>query len=344
MKARSILFLAVILLVGTTTAFAKLRTWTDAQGRTVKADFVRMNGAVVVLKSNTGKVISIPFAQLSEDDQDYLRDLLESKGKGDQIPPAAPPVDATGPVNGGAGGAGGAPPGGIPGAGMPPGSMPPGAGRPGAPGVPGQMPPGSFPPGGAAPGGIPGGAPTGIPTGGIPGAAPGAGMPPGSAPGGMPGATPGGSMPGAGMPGGGVPGGGAPGGGMRPGGMQPGSGPPGGNSNPSANAPMGGSAPRGAPPGGGMPGAGMAGAGVPQMQFVETKVCRKCNKEVSSSSKAGDKCPHCGVVWDFEEGQNGSKTWAPGRRVYRIGGAIAGVMTLLGAAAAGAKKLFAAKD
>ena len=31
-----------------------------------------------------------------------------------------------------------------------------------------------------------------------------------------------------------------------------------------------------------------------------SKSCGACGKEVSPSSKVGDRCPHCGVVWGYE--------------------------------------------
>jgi len=32
-----------------------------------------------------------------------------------------------------------------------------------------------------------------------------------------------------------------------------------------------------------------------------SKSCGACGKGVSSSSKVGDRCPHCGVVWGYEQ-------------------------------------------
>ncbi|HNX98029.1 MAG TPA: hypothetical protein PKK12_10145 [Candidatus Aminicenantes bacterium] len=31
-----------------------------------------------------------------------------------------------------------------------------------------------------------------------------------------------------------------------------------------------------------------------------SKSCGRCGKSVSSTAQAGDRCPHCGVVWDVE--------------------------------------------
>jgi competence protein ComGC len=35
-----------------------------------------------------------------------------------------------------------------------------------------------------------------------------------------------------------------------------------------------------------------------------TKSCGACGKPVASSSKVGDRCPHCGVKWDSERRTN----------------------------------------
>lgn len=48
---------------------------------------------------------------------------------------------------------------------------------------------------------------------------------------------------------------------------------------------------------------GAAPQGQPQM--VEGKMCMACKKPVPDNSKAGDCCPHCGVVWDVEEDAQG---------------------------------------
>lgn len=39
------------------------------------------------------------------------------------------------------------------------------------------------------------------------------------------------------------------------------------------------------------------------------KKCSKCNSPVSSSSKAGNSCPYCGVKWEYETGPTPTETW-----------------------------------
>jgi hypothetical protein len=46
--------------------------------------------------------------------------------------------------------------------------------------------------------------------------------------------------------------------------------------------------------------------------FVQKKVCSRCNKEVPNSAKVGDKCPHCGALWVFVEGDSGQSQTGPG--------------------------------
>ena len=56
----------------------KVRTWTDVQGRTMQAEFVReVDGDVSFLKD--GKLIILPLERLSEADQKLIRELEASK-------------------------------------------------------------------------------------------------------------------------------------------------------------------------------------------------------------------------------------------------------------------------
>ena len=53
----------------------------------------------------------------------------------------------------------------------------------------------------------------------------------------------------------------------------------------------------------------------------------KCNKEVPLNSKVGDKCPHCGIIWDAEQGEDGVYRDASGKPLrFRRYGGIAGVV------------------
>lgn len=44
----------------------------------------------------------------------------------------------------------------------------------------------------------------------------------------------------------------------------------------------------------------------PATAQMVSKRCSNCNKEVSSGSEAGNRCPHCGVLWSKE---SKSGTW-----------------------------------
>src|SRR5262245_20193806 len=56
----------------------EVRTWTKVQGDTIKAQFIReVDGDVVFLRD--GKLVTIPFDQLSEGDQKLIRELEKDK-------------------------------------------------------------------------------------------------------------------------------------------------------------------------------------------------------------------------------------------------------------------------
>jgi hypothetical protein len=309
------------------------RTWTDRFGVKSSGKFVRMDGNNVVLNRGT-RVITVPFENLSDGDQEYVRELLISQGKESEIPSdtsgggggEGPPVGgapnvgrgpgmpgAAGGMGRGRGGRGGM------GGGMAPGITPPGGGMgPGLPGAPGMAGAPGMPGAGAMPGmpGMPGaGAMPGMP--GVPGAGAMAGMPGAGATPGMPGA---GAMPG--MPGAGaMPGmAGMPGAGTTPGlpgaGSMPGM--PGRGEMP--GMPGAGSMP-GMPGVGGMPGADrMAssnfGSGPempsipsgPSIQFEEFFECSKCGAKLTKAESTGTSCPRCNATWGFKQDQFGNKT------------------------------------
>ena len=72
-------------------------------------------------------------------------------------------------------------------------------------------------------------------------------------------------------------------------------------------------------------------AQMPEMEMTrEYLQCMKCNKEVPSTSKVGDKCPHCGITWDAEQGQDGVYRDAAGKPVrFRKYGSIVGVVVFV---------------
>lgn len=78
--------LACILL----TLVANARTWTDTAGKTLEAEFVKMDGANVVLKIK-GKDVPVPLTRLSQADQDFLKNQPATPTP---PPPTAPPPPA----------------------------------------------------------------------------------------------------------------------------------------------------------------------------------------------------------------------------------------------------------
>lgn len=95
------------------TGALRVRTWTDVQGNKIRAKFVRIHEGNVVLKQGL-KTVPCPIEKLSDDDQNYLRTLLEARGEGDLMPSAeqlaarkATPRDGGYGGEGASGGAGG---------------------------------------------------------------------------------------------------------------------------------------------------------------------------------------------------------------------------------------------
>lgn len=62
----------VIWLFVAVTAGAEYRLWTDKKGNSVEAEYVRMSGSKVVLKTTAGKDLYVPASGLCDDDQEYL--------------------------------------------------------------------------------------------------------------------------------------------------------------------------------------------------------------------------------------------------------------------------------
>lgn len=330
------------------------RTWTDRFGNKSTGKFVRVDGNDVVINRGT-RVITVVFGNLSDGDQEYVRNVLISQGKEDAIPSATLP---SGPA--GVGGAPGMPAPGIPGAA---GRFPRGQGQ-----NPGTVPPFAPPPGFGETGkkaepGAPMGTGMGVGIGGPPGIRPpistglapgGGGFGPGagaiggpmgtSDPGGMIGAAglagPGGSMPGPGsMPAASLPPtiGGSPG--MTGGGMM----------GPAAGMTAG----MGPGMGTGMSPSGMGGAGMgsmprmpsmepasipplgpqnfPSIHMEEVYECSKCRAQLTKLEAAGSTCPRCNTTWGYKQDELGRKTMtAAGRTQMTSAGGIIVVFVLLG--------------
>ncbi len=82
---------------------AEPRTWTDTKGRELEARFVsadKKDGElqVIVSKAKDGKVVTIPFAKLSDEDQAFVSQELAQQNKGNLLPPGqAVPLAANSP-------------------------------------------------------------------------------------------------------------------------------------------------------------------------------------------------------------------------------------------------------
>lgn len=67
------------------------REWQTQLGL-VQAKFIRYQGMEVVL-TRGNHVIRVPFLSLREEDQDYVREVLESQGRGKELPAKFPSLD-----------------------------------------------------------------------------------------------------------------------------------------------------------------------------------------------------------------------------------------------------------
>lgn len=63
---------------------AEGRTWTNTQGKTLEAEFVKLDGQKAVLTRAGGQTVTIPLNQLSKADQDFIA------GQGTAAAPANP--------------------------------------------------------------------------------------------------------------------------------------------------------------------------------------------------------------------------------------------------------------
>ncbi len=76
MKTTTICWVIAAAVATLNNGFSEPRTWTDAQGRTVKAEFVEIKAGKVTLKFPNGKTMPFPFNRLSEADQAYVKRLF----------------------------------------------------------------------------------------------------------------------------------------------------------------------------------------------------------------------------------------------------------------------------
>lgn len=71
--------LAILLSVGT--AVAEMRIWSDKKGNTIEAEYIKIIGAKVVLKTAEGKQLKVPVSGLCDADKDYLASTIPPKIK-----------------------------------------------------------------------------------------------------------------------------------------------------------------------------------------------------------------------------------------------------------------------
>ncbi len=295
---------------------AGARTWTDAAGNKVNGDFVRIYNGVVVLKVGT-RVIQVPFYGLSREDQNYLRDKLTAEGKRSLVPP---PMEDQSP-------AGGAPPVVQPQVPEPPSAVPvPGVPPAGsvAPAPPPPPPPPSPPPASRLPDVI---QPQSVPntTGYLPVSPrpPGAPVPvitsqpqPATQP---PSAS---SPPRSGEPAAEPPSGSSP----SP--ATYGS-PPSRATNSTPSTPTYGTNPTPSVGTSSMPSVGTNptpsdGTSAPSPYSTSTdsdswvKVCGQCGQQVPSNLTAGDRCPHCGTYFNYDQTNGRRSSGGSGRIPIRF--------------------------
>lgn len=70
-------FVTALLLIAAAVCSAEIRTWTDTQGRSMEAEFIRVDGEKVSFQKPDGMRYGFPLAQLSQADQDYIKSLNE---------------------------------------------------------------------------------------------------------------------------------------------------------------------------------------------------------------------------------------------------------------------------
>jgi hypothetical protein len=298
------------------------RTWTDIHGNQVTGKYVRIFGSNVVLLRG-GKSVTVKFYELSSEDQEYLRELLTSRGQEGLIPPK---VDISSSDNASA-----------PGDGDSQNNVPPGTGNRSPQGA-GTVPAISAPEPTSAPPATGGGGYTGPGGSSFPG--PGGSSFPGPGGSSFPGPGPsfpppsGPSYPGPGALG--MPGGGSAFPPTGPGSYPPSYPPstPGYAPQPGYSPPGSGSFPSSSPPG--MPGSGSSSTDRFQQQLEESRrqqldsvqrmqdrmtqqheslfnrhgssgECLSCKHNLNDSEMRRSSCPYCGVTWDYEIDQYGNK-------------------------------------
>lgn len=69
----------LVLCAGVFVSLSQARVWTSNKGDTIDAEYVKMFGNKVVLKTNEGKTLKVPVAGLCVDDRKYLASIIPPK-------------------------------------------------------------------------------------------------------------------------------------------------------------------------------------------------------------------------------------------------------------------------
>ncbi len=75
MKTAFLLLTCMLYLCGS--SFAESRTWTNTAGKTLEGEFVRSTDKEVSLKMASGKIVKLPLASLSQEDQDFVKQAVD---------------------------------------------------------------------------------------------------------------------------------------------------------------------------------------------------------------------------------------------------------------------------
>ncbi len=91
MRCRLCLILAFMAIILSLPASAEMREWTDSQGRKIQAEYVSVEAGKVNMKLANGKLAAVPFAQLSEADQAWVKHRFENPPAPKPEPPKPAP-------------------------------------------------------------------------------------------------------------------------------------------------------------------------------------------------------------------------------------------------------------
>lgn len=75
----------LLCLLHATTGAAWARTWTDRNGKTVEADFVKYENGLVYLQHLNGRISTVPWTRLSSKDQRYVNFVAATSKHGNEL-------------------------------------------------------------------------------------------------------------------------------------------------------------------------------------------------------------------------------------------------------------------